>query len=162
MALYGTSRDISLFNKINRELINNVISQEVGYYKISLNNTVSNLYEESINKTYNDPVLIPCLIERTQQTWVETDIGIDLNQSITFRFLRDYLLEINIVPEIGDIVLWSNNFYEINSLIENDLILGKNPNYSYSEDNDDYGSSLSIILQGKYIRPEKVGIRKDR
>lgn len=162
MALYGTSRDISLFNRINRELINNIISQEIGYYKISLNNTVSNIYEESTNKIYNDPVLIPCLIERTPQSWVETDLGIDLSQPIIFRLLKDYLKEINIVPEIGDVVLWRNNFYEINSLIENDLILGKDPDYSYSEDNDNYGSSLSIILQGKYIRPEKVGIRKDR
>lgn len=162
MALYGTARDISLFNSINRELINNIINQEVGYYKISLNNTVSNMYEESINKVYNDPVLIPCLIERTPQTWIETDLGIDLNQPIIFRFLRDYLIEINIIPEIGDIVLWRNNFYEINSLVENDLILGQDPNYSYSEDNDNHGNSLSIILQGKYIRPEKVGIRKDR
>ena len=36
MSLFGEARDISLFRHINRELINNIIEQQVGYYKIIL------------------------------------------------------------------------------------------------------------------------------
>ena len=34
MSLFGTSRDASLIRHIGRELINNIIEQQVGYYKI--------------------------------------------------------------------------------------------------------------------------------
>ena len=44
MALFGGSRDISLFNSISKELINDIIQVEVGYYKFVLEKTTSNVY----------------------------------------------------------------------------------------------------------------------
>ena len=162
MALYGGSRDISLFRHINRELINNIIEQQVGYYKIALDKTEANLYGESLNKTYNDPVLVNCLIERTPQTWTETEFGSNVNQDITVRFLRDILVDIQLFPEVGDVVLWNENYYEISALVENQLVVGKDPSYSYSTDNNDFGSSISIIVTAQYIRPEKLGLKQER
>ncbi len=162
MALYGGARDISLFRHINKELINNIIEQQIGYYILNLTNTPSNIYGESLNKIYNDPVLVNCLIERTPQTWRETEFGIDVTQDITVRFLRDILVDIQLVPKIGDIVLWQESYYEISNLIENQLFVGKDPSYSYSNDNDDFGSSISIICKGHYTRAEKLGITQDR
>jgi hypothetical protein len=162
MALYGGSRDISFIRHINKELINNIIEQQVGYYKIVLDKTEANLYGEALLKTYNDPVLVNCLIERTPPTWRETDFGADVTQDITVRFLRDILVDIQLVPEVGDIVMWQEDYYEINGLIENQLVVGKDPSYSYSDDNTDFGSSISIIVTASYVRPEKLGIAKER
>jgi hypothetical protein len=162
MALYGGSRDISLFRHINKELINNIIEQQVGYYKISLDKTSSNLYGESLNKTYNNPVLVNCLIERTDQSWNETDFGPDVTRTINVRFLRDILVDIQLVPEVGDVVLWHENYYEISALVENQFIVGKDPSYSYSDNITDFGSSLSIIVTAQYIRPEKLGLKQER
>jgi hypothetical protein len=162
MALYGGSRDISFIRHINKELINNIIEQQVGYYILALDKTPSNLYGESLQKTYNDPVLVNCLIERTPPTWVETDLGTDVTQDITVRFLRDILVDIQLIPKVGDIVLWEESYYEISSLIENQLVVGKDPSYSYSNSTDDFGSSISIIVTAQYIRPEKVGLSKER
>jgi hypothetical protein len=64
MALYGANRDISLFRHLNRELLNNIIEQKIGYYKIILDRTPSNVYGEATKKYYYDPVLINCLIDR--------------------------------------------------------------------------------------------------
>jgi hypothetical protein len=162
MALYGGSRDVSLFRHINKELINNIIQQSVGYYKIVLQSTTSNIYGEALEKTYNDPVLVNCLIERTPPTWTETDFGTDVTQDITVRFLRDILVDIQLVPEVGDVVMWQDDYYEINGLIENQLVVGKDPSYSYSTDNNDFGSSISIIVTATFIRPEKLGLTKER
>jgi len=162
MALYGGSRDISFIRHINKELINNIIEQQIGYYILVLDKTSSNLYGESLQKTYNDPVLVNCLIERTPPTWTETDLGTDVTQDITVRFLRDILVDIQLVPKVGDIVLWEESYYEISSLIENQLVVGKDPSYSYSSSTDDFGSSISIIVTAQYIRPEKVGLSKER
>jgi hypothetical protein len=161
MALFGGSRDISLFRHINKELINNIIQQSVGYYKIALDKTSSNLYGESLTKTYNDPILVNCLIERTPPTWSETDFGADITQDITVRFLRDILVDINLVPEVGDVVLWQENYYEIAGIIENQLVVGKDPSYAY-DDTTDFGSSISIIVNAQYVRPEKLGLKQER
>lgn len=161
MALFGGSRDISLFRHINKELINNIIQQSVGYYTINLEKTISNVYGESSNKTYNDPVLVNCLIERNVQAWTETEFGTDVTREINIRFLRDILVDINLVPQVGDVVLWQENYYELSGIVENQFVVGKDPSYAY-DDTTDFGSSISIIVTAQYIRPEKLGLKQER
>jgi hypothetical protein len=161
MALFGGSRDISLFRHINKELINNIIQQSVGYYKINLDKTSSNLYGESLIKTYNDPVLVNCLIERNAQAWTETEFGADVTREINVRFLRDILVDIQLVPEVGDVMLWQENYYELSGIVENQFVVGKDPSYAY-DDTADFGSSISIIVTAQYIRPEKLGLKQER
>ena len=36
MALFGGSRDISLFHSLNKELINDIIQTEIAYYKFAV------------------------------------------------------------------------------------------------------------------------------
>ena len=43
MALFGGSRDISLFHTINSELLKDIIQTEVGYYKFALERTTANV-----------------------------------------------------------------------------------------------------------------------
>jgi len=50
MALFGGSRDISMFINVNKELLNNVIQQEADYYQINLESTETNLYGDSFTK----------------------------------------------------------------------------------------------------------------
>ena len=125
MPLFGGARDISLFRTMNKELINDIIQQEVGFYKFVLQDTVTNVYGEAENKVYYEPQLFPCLITREDQTWSETDFGPDSTQQFTFAFLRADLKEKQLIPEIGDIVLYNNNFFEFNNIIENQFFAGK-------------------------------------
>jgi hypothetical protein len=162
MTLFGGSRDISLFRHINKELVNNIIQQSVGYYTVNLEKTSSNIYGESTHKTYNNPILVNCLIERTPPVWGETEFGTDVTQDITVRFLRDILVDIQLVPEVGDVMLWQEDYYEISGTIENQLVVGKDPSYSYSSDTNDFGSSISIIVNAQMVRPEKLGLVKER
>ena len=95
MALFGKSRDISLFNSVNGELINDIIQTEVAYYKFALEQTTSNVYGESMGKNYYEPMKIACLINKDDQTWSSDDFGSDMNQIITFSFLKNELKDIN-------------------------------------------------------------------
>jgi hypothetical protein len=188
MSLFGTKRDASLIRHINRELINDIIEQQVGYYKINLERSEHNLYGEANGtKIFNDPVLLNCLIERTPPTWDTDNFGPDVKQDITCRFLKDdlagydedplnyvatgymnggYVLTItnsyNIVPEVGDVLTWNNDFYEVDSVVENQLFVGKQPEFSYSADNDNFGLSISIIVSAHYSRAERLGITVER
>ena len=158
MALFGGSRDISLFNTVSKELINDIIQTEIGYYKFVLERTTSNIYGESMGKMFYEPVRIACLMQREDQAWVSDDFGSDIDQNIGFRFLRDGLIDINLIPEVGDILLFRNNFYEVDSKIENQLILGKDPDYAISTGTTDFGSSHSIILKTHLSRVEKLNL----
>ena len=158
MALFGGSRDISLFNSVSKELINDIIQTEVGYYKFVLEKTSINVYGESDGKMFYEPVRIACLINKQDQAWSSDDFGSDINQSIDFRFLKVSLKDLNLVPEVGDILLFKNNFYEVDSKVENQLILGKDPDYAISTGTVDFGSSHSIILNTHLSRVEKLNL----
>ena len=158
MALFGGSRDISLFNTVSKELINDIIQTEVGYYKFVLERTTANVYGESMGKIFYEPVRIACLMNKEDQTWSSDDFGSDVDQTFDFRFLKEGLIDINLVPQVGDILLFKNNFYEIDSKVENQLILGKDPNYAISTGATDFGSSHSIVLTGHLSRVEKLNL----
>ena len=158
MSLFGGSRDISLFNTINSELIKDIIQTEVAYYKFALEQTTSNVYGESMGKNYYEPMKIACLINKDDQTWSSDDFGSDMNQIITFSFLKNELKEINLFVDVGDILLYRNNFFEIDNKNENQLILGKDSDYSMSTETTDHGSSFSIIVTAHQSRVEKLNL----
>ena len=158
MALFGGSRDISLFNTVSKELINDILQLEVGYYKFALEKNISNVYGESQGKVYYEPVRIAGLIDRQDQAWSSDDFGSDVNQTVNFRFLKEGLKDINLIPEVGDILLFRNNFYEVDGKIENQLILGKDPDYAISDSTTDFGSSHSILLNTHLSRVEKLNL----
>ena len=52
MALFGSGRDASFVRGINKEIVNKYVDTEVEIYKLSLEDTVSNIYDESSEKYY--------------------------------------------------------------------------------------------------------------
>jgi len=162
MALYGSVRDVSFFRHISRELINNIIEQEVDFYELYLPDTKSNVYGEGTNKSYYAPVRLTCLIERGDQNVTSAEqFGLDAVQTHTFRFLRKKLVEINLVPQIGDIIEDRGNFYEIVNTNENQFFVGKDDNFPKTP-GPDFGTSFSIICLTHLARVNRLQIIKSR
>ena len=158
MALFGKSRDINLFHAINSELLKDIIQTEVAYYKFALEQTVANVYGEAMGKNYYEPMKIACLIDRQDQTWSSDDFGSDVNQTIDFRFLKNELKNINLTPEIGAILLFRNNFYEVDTKTENQLIMGRDPDYAISSETTYHGDSFSVLVNTHISRVEKLNL----
>ena len=158
MALFGGSRDISLFNTISKELINDIIQTEIAYYKFTLEHTKVNVYGEAPQKNYYEPIKIASLIDRSDQTWTSDEFGPDVNQNITFTFLRKEFINLNLLSDVGDLILFRNNFYEVDGRIENQLAFGKDPAYALSEETSDFGGNFSIILSTHISRVEKLNL----
>jgi len=158
MALFGGSRDISLFRSLNKELINDIIQTEVAYYKFALEQTKVNVYGEAPGKNYFEPLKIACLINKEDQSWSSDDFGSDVNQTVNFQFLKDELRSINLIPEVGDLLLFRNNFYEVDSKVENQLILGRDPDYAISTETVDFGDSFSILVNTHISRVDKLNL----
>jgi len=158
MALFGGSRDISLFKSLSKEIINDIIQTEVAYYKFALEQTNVNVYGEAPGKNYYEPLKIASLINRQDQSWSSDDFGPDVNQIIDFRFLKQELKDINLLPEVGDLILFRNNFYEVDSRTENQLFMGRDPDYALSTETIDFGGSYSIIVNTHISRVEKINL----
>jgi hypothetical protein len=158
MALFGGSRDISLFHNLNKELINDIIQTEVAYYKFALEQTKVNVYGEAPGKNFFEPLKIACLINKEDQAWSSDQFGSDINQAINFRFLKEELKNINLIPEVGDLLLFKNNFYEVDAKVENQLILGRDPDYAISTETIDFGDSFSILINTHISRVEKLNL----
>tara|TARA_Y100000385_G_C12888586_1_gene548945 strand:+ start:129 stop:677 length:549 start_codon:yes stop_codon:yes gene_type:complete len=158
MALFGGSRDISLFNNISKELINDIIQTEVAYYKFALEQTKTNVYGEAPQKNYYEPLKIASLIDRSDQTWTSNEFGPDVNQIINFTFLRKEFINLNLFSDVGDLILFRNNFYEVDSRIENQLAFGKDPDYALSSETSNFGGNFSITLGTHISRVEKLNL----
>lgn len=158
MALFGGKRDVSFIKNISKELINDIIQTEIAYYKFALEQTKTNVYGEAPGKNYYEPLKIASLINRQDQAWSSDDFGPDVNQVIDFRFLKQELVDINLVPEVGDLILFRNNFYEVDSRIENQLFMGRDPDYALSTETIDFGDSFSIIVNTHISRVEKLNL----
>ena len=148
MALFGTERDVNLFHTLNDELLKDILQLEIAYYKFALEQTKTNVYGEAPGKTYYEPMRIACLHNRSDQSWSSDDFGSDINQSVEFRFLKEELRNISLIPEVGDLILFRNNFFEVDTRVENQFILGRDPDYAISTGTTSFGDSFSIILSG--------------
>lgn len=163
MALFGSIRDITMFKGITYEFVENIVSQQCGYYKIMLPDTPPNVYGEALNKQYIGPVLLWTIIERGDFGMQDfEDQSTDIIRTVKFRFFKDHLITANVVPEVGDIVMYNEIYYEVNNVNENQKIVGKDPNYSYSQGLDQFGSSFSVIIDAHYTSPDKLNIQQQR
>ena len=130
MAMYTGLRDVSLLRHLNRELMGNIITQQCAIYQFKLEETKVNIYGEAAGeKFYNGPFLFNVLINRADQQYGEDEEGIQFNQAIDFYFLRDDLKVANVVPEVGDIILYQEGYYGVQSTVGNQYWGGKNPAY---------------------------------
>jgi hypothetical protein len=169
MAMFGRQRDVSLVRHLNRELMGNIITQQAAIYQYKLEETIVNLYGEAAGeKFYDGPFLFNCLILRQPQSYTEDNLGIGYVRNIRFSFLRDDLVDANVLPEVGDIILYQNDYYGVQGTTSNQYFVGKNPDYPNDNSDgtsnplnpnlDQFGTNLSIILETYYIPRDKVAI----
>ena len=160
--LFGSNRDFDLLVNINRELLEDIVEQEILYHKLSLEDTDVNLYGEALEKSFWNAVKLNCLITRGDQVIDIQEFGPDLGREASFAMLRPDLEDVNVVLEVGDIVQWHNDFYEVDTVRENQLFLGRDKSYNLTSATSGFGSSLSIIVDCHLTRADKVGIAEVR
>ena len=156
MALFNSAKDISLINRVNYELLGDIIEQNVHIYKFDISTTEDNLYGEgATEKSYKSCIRVPCLVTREDQEWDDSQFGVDVNQKASFAFLKYMLIErANIVIEIGDIIEHDNAYWEVDAITENQYWGGRRPD----DPNLNGGASISIIASTHITRRSKLSI----
>ena len=125
MARFALARDIKFFESISRELVDAVVETTVILYKLIIEDSKTNIYGESLNKTYFQGVTCNAMIQREDTTSNYEGFGSDQSQNVEFRFNRSSLIEKDYYPEIGDIIFHNDAYFEINNVREDQLIAGR-------------------------------------
>ncbi len=147
----------------------NIITQQCAIYQFRLEETKVNIYGEAAEeKYYNGPFLFNVLMDRGDQEYGENVEGIQFNQPINFYFLRDDLVEKDVVPRVGDIILFEEAYYGVQSTIANQYWGGKNPSYPNNDSDgtpnplnpglEKFGNNVSVLVSTYYIPADKVAI----
>jgi hypothetical protein len=160
MALFGGKRDARFLASVNSELINAIVDTEIEYFKLQVEQSNSNLYGESERKAYFDSILIPCLITKDDKSAAMDDYGHTYTRTAKFALSRDLLERATLYPEVGDIIFWDNEYFEIDNVDANQYFTGKNP--ETWPNGDDHGYSVSVVCDAHVTRQTPLGIRDIR
>ncbi len=146
---FYSNRDLRLINSFNNELVDTIIQSTVVFFKLFPQQNKINMYGESDNsagKSFFNGIEIACQIQREDITSEDADFGVDRKQDIVFKFREELLKELNLFPEIGDILQYNGRYYECNNSIREQL-LGDIPEKSFS-----------VIVNAHYTRLSKINV----
>jgi hypothetical protein len=160
MALFGGKKDAIFLASINSELLNSIVDTEIEFFKLVIEQSNSNIYGESDSKSYYDSILIPCLITKNNKTSNMDDYGHTYTRTAQFGISRDILERADFYPEVGDIIAWDNEYYEVDNVDANQYFAGKNPDTW--PNGSTHGYSVSIIVDAHATRQTPLGIRNLR
>jgi hypothetical protein len=168
MALFGSSRDVSFLRRMNREIMQDVITQQCAFYKYRLNETTINMYgEASGGKFFDGPILLNALITVEGNTSPTSEIGVNFDWPVSFAFLRDDLVDANLLPEVGDIILFQESYWEVDNTDASQFWVGKDPNFPYNTNPlnpglEEFGYNISITCECHYVPSDRINLQRTR
>ena len=97
-------------------------------------------------------------------------MGIDVNQNITFYFLKEILTsESNLFLEVGDVLNWNESYYELDTVNETNFWSDKNPDTNKGNVDtstttnvidSDFGLSVSVVCTAHLTRRTNLSIER--
>ena len=182
MPKFFNSNDLTFIKTISEEVLDYVVEQVVTLLKVSVQSTSVNLYGESLNKVYRNPTTLMAIVNREERgIGYDTNAGPSSTQTVEFHFnimrLRNLTepmvkningsdtpvgsiqTENNGYPEIGDIILFDNTYYQIDN-VKNSKLIGGSPtiyNKSTSEFED---ARMFITTTCHMIRRSQIQIEE--
>lgn len=131
MPRFITPRDFEFLQKLNRELMGEIIDNLVILYKAHPETTKINIYGESVEKVRYTGVQLSAIVKYGDNKPVDEGFGYDTKQDVEFHFARRLLEEVEVMPEEGDIIKFNDLYYEIFNTTETQLF-GNRPEFAIS------------------------------
>lgn len=124
--LFVTQREIDFFNDIGKEVVKDVIGQQIIYWPVStLKTKIHPIYNEAVKKIFENPIRVDAMVG--QPTWETqiTQFGPEqVNKLDVFIQARD-LSQKNIEVSEGDFFTYGEQAYEIVSALNMNNFFGQ-------------------------------------
>ena len=181
MPKFFNSKDLDFIKTISEEIVDYVVEQAIVLFKVSVGETKTNLYGESLGKVWRAPSTLMCIVDREPINVVYDGFGADKQGLVEFRFNRQRLREVSYAvpkvrdingtlipteaiqnvevgyPEIGDVILFDGIYYELDNIKEPQWIGGQ-PETWDKENNKFEDGSNQLIASGFMVRRSQVQI----
>lgn len=124
MPRFVSNRDFDFFQHINKELLMDIVDVPIVLYKIIPDLADTNIYGEVTNgKPRYKPMQLHALIRYTKTNQKYEGFGFDVTQTeVEFRLQRKLLMDAQIFPDVGDIISYNGNLYEVHNINEIQLV----------------------------------------
>lgn len=143
--LFVGQREVDFFSDITKELIKDVAGQKIYYYTVreDLSN-VHEIYEESLEKVFNPPIEIECLVEWQASEVRTTQFGQEQSKTVIVYLHPRDLLDRDIEFNDGDYFSYGEYFFEATSVVYDKIAYGQ------------VERVVSIKVNGKQTRIEHI------
>lgn len=124
--LFITQREINFINDISKEVIKDVIGQKIYYFPISeIKSNVHDIYEESPEKIFDNPIEIDCLVKYTEPEIRTNQFGFEKYFSVEAYIQSKDLLDKGIEILEGDFFSYGSVFFEVTQAPASEVIMGQ-------------------------------------
>jgi hypothetical protein len=124
--LFITPREIDLVSDITKEVMKDVIGQKVYYYRVREEySEIHDVYEESPEKVFDQPLEIDALIEWDSSKVSTNNFGTEKYQKITVYIQSRDMMDKQIDIREGDYLSYSTNFFEITTVEADQIVFGQ-------------------------------------
>lgn len=124
--LFITQREINFINDIAKEVVKDVIGQKIYYFPISeIKSNVHDIYEESPNKIFDNPIEIECLVKYTAPEVRTNQFGFEKYFTVEAYIQSKDLLDKNIEVLEGDFFSYGSVFFEVTQAPATEVIMGQ-------------------------------------
>jgi len=112
--LFITQREMSFINDIAKEIVKDVVGQKIYYYSISeIKTQIHDIYEESPDKIFDDPIEIDCMVKYQEQEIRTNQFGSEEFYNIECYIQKKDLLDKGIEVNEGDFFSYGSVFFEV-------------------------------------------------
>ena len=182
--LFITPREINFINDIAKEMIKDVAGQKIYYYPISeIKSRVHDLYEEAIDKIFDDPIEIECFVKYEEPTTKTDRFGSEKYFSIMAYIQTRDLLDKGIEILEGDFFSFGSVFFEVVTSPGTNVLFGQVEHGGYitvsgkqsrksnfiskvfgptSEEYTDADAVQETFVQQRGFKENKLGVTADQ
>jgi len=181
MPKFFNSRDLDFIKTISEEVVDYVVEQAVTLFKVSVGETKTNLYGESLGKVWRAPSTMMAIVDREPINVTYEGFGPDKQGLVEFRFNRQRIRDTSYsvpkvrdvngtlvpteaiqnttvgYPEIGDVILYDTIYYEIDNVKEPQWIGGSPEIYDKNSNTFEDASNV-LIASALMVRRSQIQI----